>query len=354
VVVLGACGKKGNPLPPLRPVPARIEDLTASRRAGEVELRFTVPAANLDGTVPVVIDRVDIYGQRAVEGQTPPPAGQVSGDPRNLLESLPVRRPVTAEADPEAAAVSALVPQPGDIAVYVDRTEAAEQAGVAAMYYVAVPVTGTGRGRRGPPSPVANVPLGGLPAPPTNVVLSHDETTVRATWSAAADGQAFRVLRLPGDPAQARELLTPEPVAAGAFSRPAEFDRELCVAVQAVQVTGRVSIEGPLSDRVCITPVDRYPPPVPGGLRAVQEGNAVTLIWEAVEAADLAGYIVLRGDGSSTTALVPLLRSPIQATTYRDTTAVAGATYSYAVYAVDASPAANVSALSERQAITVR
>lgn len=348
-----ACGKKGNPLPPLRPVPARIVDLTASRTAGQVELRFTVPAVNLDGSEPVVIDRVDIYGMRAAEGQAAPPAGQLSGDPRNLIESLPVRRPAAADGAPEATGVSTLVPLPGEVAVYIDRTDAVEQAGVAAMYYVAVPVAGTGRGRRGPPTPVANVPLGALPAPPADLALGHDETTVRVTWAPSDLDRAVRVFRLAGDAGEAREVLTPEPVAAAEFTFPVVFDLELCVAAQAVRVTGPVSIAGTVSDRVCMTPVDRYPPPVPAGLRVVQEGTAITLIWDAVEAADLAGYIVLRSDGADA-ALVPLQGDPIGETTYRDTTAVAGATYSYAIHAVDSSPAANASALSAREAITVR
>jgi fibronectin type 3 domain-containing protein len=142
-------------------------------------------------------------------------------------------------------------------------------------------------------------------------------------------------------------------VAAGEFTLPVEFGREFCVGVQAVQVSGPVSVEGMMSDRVCTTPVDRYPPPVPGGLRVVQEGTVVTLIWDAVTASDLAGYVVLRGDGVDS-ALVPLVSEPLTATTYRDTTAVAGATYSYGVYSVDTSPAANVSALSTRETITVR
>jgi hypothetical protein len=72
-----------------------------------------------------------------------------------------------------------------------------------------------------------------------------------------------------------------------------------------------------------------------------------------VQASDLAGYVVLRGEGSAA-ALLPLFREPIKETTYRDTTAVAGATYSYAVYSVDSSPAANVSPLSARETVTVR
>ena len=62
-VAAAACGKKGDPLPPLRPVPARITDFEAIRSAGQVELRFTVPSVNLDDTTPVAIDRVDIYAQ---------------------------------------------------------------------------------------------------------------------------------------------------------------------------------------------------------------------------------------------------------------------------------------------------
>jgi hypothetical protein len=107
------------------------------------------------------------------------------------------------------------------------------------------------------------------------------------------------------------------------------------------------------SDPVCVTPVDRFPPPAPSGLQAVQEGSAVTLIWTHVEAADLAGYVVLRGDGTTGT-LQPLMRAPIQDVTYRDTTVQVGQTYTYAVYAVDSSPAANVSQLSDRQTVVIR
>jgi hypothetical protein len=42
------------------------------------------------------------------------------------------------------------------------------------------------------------------------------------------------------------------------------------------------------------------------------------------------------------------------ATTYRDTTAQAGFTYAYAVYAVDRASPPNVSPLSDRQVVTVR
>ena len=65
VATAAHCGKRGDPLPPLRPVPARITDLHAERTAGHVELRWTIPAENQDGTSPPAVDRVDLFALTA-------------------------------------------------------------------------------------------------------------------------------------------------------------------------------------------------------------------------------------------------------------------------------------------------
>jgi hypothetical protein len=66
VFALGAaaCGKKGPPLPPLvrLPVPPEIR---ADRRGSTVELALVVPGANVDGTRPANISRVDVYALTA-------------------------------------------------------------------------------------------------------------------------------------------------------------------------------------------------------------------------------------------------------------------------------------------------
>lgn len=443
---MAACGKKGNPLPPLRPVPARIADLTAVRTQDRITLHFTVPAANLDGTTPAAIDRVDIYrvilppgavpdaapapglapAVAAAPGTAAPPAattpapapvtnaptgvaapaaaaapttgaapagagapGQVTGtgrgasattgrgavptgptpatvtaDPKNLLMRVAVRRTPPPSAEPDdpskparpakttAAAAPDTRPETGTEATFVDMVDASAAAG-STRYYVAVPVAGSGRGRPGPASALVAVTLGDLPPAPADLALKFDETRVIATWTPVT-GETFTVLRTGEafDPATA-ERLTPEPITTAEFALPMQFGKAVCLAVRATKVTGPVRAEGAPSAPVCVTPVDRFPPPAPGGLQAVQEGSAVTLIWTHVEAADLAGYVVLRGDGV-TGALQPLMRTPIQEVTYRDTTAQVGQTYTYAVYAVDSSPAANVSQLSDRQTIVIR
>jgi fibronectin type 3 domain-containing protein len=63
-------------------------------------------------------------------------------------------------------------------------------------------------------------------------------------------------------------------------------------------------------------------------------GDEVTLVWNAVEAADLAGYIVLRSTAPSET-LQELTPTPITQLQFKDTTAQAGQRYVYYVVAVD-------------------
>jgi hypothetical protein len=60
----------------------------------------------------------------------------------------------------------------------------------------------------------------------------------------------------------------------------------------------------------------------------------ISLIWNANTEADLAGYVVLRGEAPGDT-LQPLTPSPIKETTFRDTTVKPGMRYVYAIVAVD-------------------
>ena len=77
-----------------------------------------------------------------------------------------------------------------------------------------------------------------------------------------------------------------------------------------------------------------FPPEPPKGLAAVASDGAISLIWEASPEADLAGYVVLRGEGGG----APRAAQPRadRETTFRDTTASRGVRYVYAIVAVDA------------------
>jgi hypothetical protein len=351
-----ACGKEGPPLPPLRPEPGHIREVSATRDGDRIELRMQVPAANFDGTTPPVIERVEIYMQQTAAG-APPPGVTDLFTSKHLVRIIPIRppddpadapaKPPAAPAKPPAAVVA------GEIAIHTDVIDraAVDAAKAATRYYLVVGATG--RSRRGRPSPILPVPLSSDPAPPTDITTKYDQTTMTLAWTGAA-GQQFRVYEAsgPGAGASVTELTT-EPVPTPEFSLPVWFATERCFAVRAIATEARVSVAGPIGPGVCATPVDTFAPPAPTGLNAFQEdaSGGIVLRWTAADAPDLAGYLVLRGEGTGE-KLQQLVKAPIAETTYVDKTITPGTTYVYVVVALDR--AGNPSGQSNRQQLTAR
>ena len=351
IAVTAACGKEGPPLPPLRPEPGHIREVSAVRVDDRIELRLQIPPANFDGTTPPVIDRVEIY-MMAAPAATPAPGATELLHEKHRLAIIPVARAAAAPADPPAKAPAAVAPGTvvaGDTAVFVDRIDAAligaKDAPV--RYYLAVGATG--RSRRGRPSPVMAVPLAKVVAAPAEVIITYDETTLRLTWT-PSPGQTFRVFEGQGPTSPSKEL-TPAPIEAGTFALPLTFGAERCFAIQPIELTARVSILGPVGRTTCVTPADTFRPPAPSGLLAVQEAAGITLRWNGVAAEDLAGYHVLRGEGTGEN-MQQLFKAPLTGTSYVDTAITPGITYVYVVIAVD--KAGNISEQSNQQQVTAR
>ena len=158
LAMVSGCGRKGPPLPPLRPVPGHVTDLAAARVDDRVTLTLTVPRANRDGSTPSVVQQVEIYVLETAAGAPPPTPAQVLGADR-LLTSIDVR-PVDAlraPGDPPDRR-----PGPGEPAQWVDvlTARSAGQSEARARHYVAIGVTGR---RRGEPSLVVSVTLSRAP-----------------------------------------------------------------------------------------------------------------------------------------------------------------------------------------------
>jgi predicted small lipoprotein YifL len=342
-VALTACGKKGNPLPPLNVRPAAVGDFSASLSGGRITLQFTVPAANPDDPSVAAPERIEIYRVVTAPDATVPPASEIVGAPGALRGQVAVRRP----EDAPPSSTSPPLPLPGEPASFV---ETVDGQATGSWTYVAVGVMG--RNRRGPASNPITVPLAALPVAPTALAAENTESTLTLSWQGT--GNAYRVFSAaqPLDLTTVR-LLTPTPVAEPRFTQPVEFGRERCFVVRTVQETRGATVEGPPSDVFCTTAVDRYPPPAPTNLRAIQEGTAITLTWTPSGAPDLGGYIVLRGDKDGVN-LQPLNREPVREPAFKDETARSGEMYVYSVYAVDTAPTPNVSQQSDRQLVTVR
>jgi hypothetical protein len=372
-----ACGKKGPPLPPLVKLPVAPANLTAERHGTSVDLSFTVPATNTDGTKPANVQRVDVYaytgpasltddqvlklGTRIAsidvkaprdpnatvdedesEGdvEAPQGTGLDQGAVASATEDLSKisGAPITAtQLDPTRRGAKVLAPA----------ASVPEPVGPLARRYVAVGVNK--RGRHGPLSRRGAVPIGPPPVPPSSPAFTYNETSVTVTWMPSTGGtdaaspvpSSYHVYEVPKGGKLAR--LTKAPVKATRFvdSR-VEWGAERCYVVRSVAVVDNLSVESDASASVCKTLVDTFPPAAPKGLTAVASEGSISLIWDPNDEADLAGYIVVRGatDGG---ALVRVTKTPIRETTYTDTVA-AGARYRYAVQAVD--KAGNIGPLS--------
>lgn len=333
VLVMAACGKRGPPLPPLRPIPARVADFTADVRHGTVTLRFTVPDRNLDETQPVAIDGIEIYRATAHAGAPGVPAGQIVR-PEQLVTTIGVRT----AADPPGGAAR---PAPGEGAVYVARLPEAGAEG--SWRYVVLGVAG---GRRGPPSAVAEIPLTIALEPPASVQVSYDERSWTISWPTSA-GESYQALDVTAG-AEGLEVLSAGPVQVGTHVMPVTFGLRRCFAVRTIKVEGIVTLVSEPGEPACETAEDRFPPAAPSRLVATTSAEAVALEWLPSASSDVTGYLVLRGTDADET-LRALATEPVTGTSYRDQTAVAGVTYSYAVVAVDR--AGNRSEMSNRQTI---
>jgi hypothetical protein len=318
LVAMPACGKRGPPLPPLRPVPDVVNSLTIHRRADAVVLRFLPPTRNQDGSEPLAFDHVEIFAVTLAADAPPPSEAQLRVDAHRIATLTPTATP----------AITALQ--------FVDSVPASDDV----RYYEVVPFATRRRGGVG--SPILIVPLGTVPAAPVGADITYDQNTMTLTWTAATDATGYLVYRTGEEtPLPATPLKEPT------FSTPVVFGTPVCFTVRAVQGTPPVLIESAPSAEVCRTPVDTFPPAAPAGLVALASPGAITLTWDAVTAADLAGYLVLRGEGSGD-RLQPLMAAPLTETSFTDRTAVAGVRYFYEVVAVDTATPANRSTPSNR------
>ncbi|MGE4081376.1 MAG: hypothetical protein AB7H93_00125 [Vicinamibacterales bacterium] len=340
-----------------------------------------------------LVQRVAV--RRPVPPVPPPPPGSTAPVPPPVPlepgldqgQALTIREALT----PELLAVVSPLPAPST-APAADQGEAAR----ALSFPVVAPVTDrtarrfyvaralSRRGRPGQWSSIRGVPTAtplGAPAPATP---TYDAAAITITWTpppgAAVAPAPPAAGLLPSRPFGPSAPLTrynvyapgpdPSPDALGVVTRSAPlnaaaiettsyalsgvtFGQERCVVVRALQTIGDAVVEGPPSAPVCVTPQDTFPPPAPTALEAVGGLGVISLIWEPVDAADLAGYLVFRGEnGGEPTA--PLTPAPIRDASFEDRTVTAGVRYVYVVVAVDSATPANRSAPSNRAEETAR
>jgi predicted small lipoprotein YifL len=335
----------------VRPPPVEGEDApTASapdKRPGPGERLTFVEQLTAEKLKPVVLiqkpvtpgQKPDAAGQNPEAGLPNPGAAGQKPELTGQKPDAPVTKPDPGVATPEAVPA----PVPTGIATLPTRIYA---------------IRGLTRsGRPGPPSARVIVPLSTSVAPPSSVAAQlPTATAVVVDWTppVAEPGMPSLSFNVYRHEATVGAPINPSPVADVKFEiGGVEYGKEQCFVVRTVQTFETVTLESPPSSPACLTPLDKFPPEAPKGLRAIAEDNAVSLVWDQNSDRDLGGYLVLRADAPDGT-LLPLTKQPIKDANYRDTTVQPGVRYVFAVVAVDTATPMNTSAPSTREEVTAR
>ncbi len=297
-VLAASCGYVGSPLPPLANIPAKVTDLSAVQRGDRILARFTIPSLTTEGMALKKGWTLDF---------------RVGPAPEPYEEGL--------------WAASAIPVTDGNVkngsALYVVPT--AQWVGKTAV--VGVRVIGE-NGKTSAWSNLVAVPVVAAPEMPANLQAEATAQGVRLSWQAR--GMDFRIFRRAGTEDFGAVADAPQ---SPWIDSNAEFGKTYTYHVQTiVKLPDNHEAESDPSADVSITPVDKFPPAVPAGVRATASPNSVELSWDPDTDPDLAGYRVYRAEPGG--AFVKLAdTSAIPA--YSDHAVAPGKPYRYAISAVD-------------------
>lgn len=296
LALLQGCGYVGDPLPPALHIPVAVSDLAAFQRGSKLVLRFTAPQLTTENLPIPAPGEIDLRIGAAPEGAF------------NVNTWAPA-----------ATRVPALKPEV--------RTDVSSYAGK--EIFAAVRTAGS-KGRWSDWSNVVAIRIVQPLATPAAFMAEAAPGGVQLQWTLTAPPETrYRIFRQ-ADKEEALTLLatvTASPFLDGA----AEYEKPYKYQVQAVLANGDRQAESEPSSIAEITPRDTFPPPTPTGLNALAGVNTIELAWDPGTDPGLAGYHVYRARNGAFERIGDLTEAPA----FSDRSAESGATYRYAVTAVD-------------------
>jgi hypothetical protein len=344
-VPLAACGKKGDPAPPLRHVPATTEGLTVSQRGSELLLEMPYPTTTTAGQALSGLERVEVY--RLLR---PVPAADLDLLEAEPGDEAPAAPEVAPEAAPDAVDTDEQVdedepPEPDDddsqMAAELGIVAADEADQVQAQLEVAEEFAEASEEARA----AAQAETEAAAVPGT------DRASRRRQLLAAADPRELRgaelVLAFAGDDLASAvvggELVLRLPLPQPLPEAP-EVHRYAVRTVAGVEVSA-------FSNQAAIVP--RTPPPPPRELDAEARADGVQLTWEPQDDG-IVGYNVYRRLVTARWFEVPVAVPSPDRSTYLDRGAAIGGSYIYAVTAVAQRQPLIESAVAEVQEVDYR
>jgi hypothetical protein len=355
VFLIAACGKRGDPRPPVPIIPQATSDLVVAQRADRIFLTWSYPALTTTGRSFSDLRRIVVY---RYSEPLPPSTSTAPDAPRE-----------SAVADPVAqfARVPELTPvQFGRLSQRIKSIEGAELTDATVGDHLIFEDTPSMRTMSGQPvrltygvvteglnarSELSNlvtiIPLV-VAVPPASLSATAQADGVRLAWPAPersiAGGVAPVIIGYNVYRGTAREFEKPinqTLVSSTTYTDVPPYG-EHQYRVTAVAAVGPPAIESSPSPVASATFKDLVAPPPPASVSALVETTAVRLVWDAVEASDLAGYKIYRIEGTGMTELrevgrILFTKEPIRETNFRDIAIQPGISYKYEVTAIDTS-----------------
>lgn len=352
LAILTACGKRGDPKPPVPVIPKATSDLVVTQRGPKLILSWSFPSLSTAGNNLHDVRGVTIYRYSEplpVAGPSTLPANSVGGvDPAGMSPSLlfakvpppsPVQFARLGEEVDSIDGANLRGATVGSRLFYEDEPllVTSDKRPVRVTYAV-VTEGGTAKSAVSNlasivPLDVAIAPVGLVTTPKAEgVVLTWKEPSTSITGGKPAV-VGYNVYRY-GEADTPDLLDTPlnhSLVTATTFTDVPPY------GVWKYQVTAAASpgagrLESDPSALSAVTFKDLLPPPVPANLTALLEAKAVRLVWDPVEAPDLSGYRIYRWEGKVRLQLTP---NYIPQTNFRDISVDIGIGYVYNVTAID-------------------
>ncbi len=365
VVLFLACGKRGDPHPPIPVIPKPTSDLVVAQRGAKLILSWSFPSLTTTGQKLGGIRRVVVYRYAEELPVTQPPRDTKTLLPGDIDPTVPTAITLFAKVPPIGRQQFTRLRQRIDSLEPSDLPAAT--AGARLVYEDSPPFhTSDGRPLRldyavvtegfTAKSEMSNlaiiVPVD-VPVPPDSLAATPKPEGVLLTWKApqkvfTGDEKprvaGYNIYRS-AKGQEAEDLATPvnaTPVSQTTYTDVPAYGTHQYV-VTAVASNGPPRIESDPSAPTVAEFKDLVPPPPPTGLTALVETNAVRLVWDAVDAPDLAGYRLYRTEGTGlqelkVVARIPLVvNPPLTQTHYTDTTVNRGISYFYELASVDKS-----------------
>ena len=361
-LALAACGKRGDPLPPLPVTPQAVTSLKLAQRGDTLEISYVVPRSTTGGVrlglVDVEILRADAPGDFQ---KTAKRTRRRAAPGESLAETSPLPSPGTtvrvAARAVDRGRVSALSsvatlvvqsppPAPHDLVAELK----GESVALAWMGTVPSPPPpspspspsptaspGASPAPRVSPTPDAlvspGVPSPGSSPSPSPSGLASPRPSPSPSPTPKPPARGFLLYRRPDPGGSYAAPIRSEPFTTNAFEdKTVSLGQRWCYFVGTVVSTEPVA-ESTRSNEACVSVVDIIAPAAPSGVAALGGPDGVEVSWSPSTEPDLVTYRVYREAPGGPRERVGEVAPP--ETSLRDATAAPGARYSYTVTAID-------------------